>query len=84
MQTLINKKSEVNAIYLFFAKQLGLSIRPTDIGAQKIDSTMLNINKIVVAAFSVVDEVNQVRFFEETFLMANINPKIVLRMPSSL
>ena len=33
-----------------------------------------------VAAFSVVDKANQVRFFEETFLVANIRPEIVLGM----
>ena len=33
MQVLINLESEINAIYLFFAKQLGLPIRRTDIRA---------------------------------------------------
>ena len=32
---------------------------------------------MVVTAFSVVDKANQVRFFEETFLVANISPEIV-------
>ena len=36
---------------------------------------------MVVAAFSVVNKANQVRFFEETFLVANISPKVVLGMP---
>ena len=33
VQALIDLKSEVNAIYPSFAKQLGLPIRPTDVGA---------------------------------------------------
>ena len=78
VQALINLGSEVNAIYLSFAKQLGLSIRPTDIGAQKIDGTMLDTYGMVVAALSVVDKANQVRFFEETFLVANISPDTFL------
>ena len=39
VQALINSGSEVNAVHPSFAKQLGLSIRLTDVGAQKIDGT---------------------------------------------
>ena len=35
---------------------------------------------MVVTAFSVVDKANQVRFFEETLLVANISPEVVLEM----
>ena len=81
MQALIDSGSEVNAIHLFFVKQLGLPIRLTDVGVQKIDSTMLDTHRMVVAAFSVEDQANQVRFFEETFLVTNVSPKVVLEMP---
>ena len=36
---------------------------------------------MVVSAFLVVDKVNWVKFFEKTFLMANVSPKVVLGMP---
>ena len=36
---------------------------------------------MVVAAFSVKNKANRVRFFEEIFLVANISPKVVFRMP---
>ena len=36
---------------------------------------------MVVAAFSVENKANEVRFFEETFLVANNSPKVVLEMP---
>ena len=36
---------------------------------------------MVVAAFSVTDKANRVRFFEETFLVANVSPEVVLGMP---
>ena len=52
-----------------------------DVGAKKIDGTMLDIYGMVVAAFSLTDKTNQVRFFEKTFLVANVSPKIVLGMP---
>ena len=81
VQALIDSGSEVNAIHPSFVKQLGLSIRPTDVGAQKIDGTILDTHGMVVAAFSVEDKANRVRFFEETFLVANVSPEVVLGMP---
>ena len=36
---------------------------------------------MVVATFLVMDKANQVRFFEKSFLMANVSPKVVLGMP---
>ena len=77
---MINLGSEVNAIHPSFAKQLGLPIRPTDVGVQKIDGTTLDNHGMVVAAFSVVDKANRVKFFEKTFLMANVSPKVVFGM----
>ena len=80
VQALIDVESEVNAMHLSFAKQLDLPIRPTDVGAQKIAGTTLNTSRMVVATFLVVDKANQIRFFKETFLVANVNPKVVLEM----
>ena len=48
---------------------------------KKIDSTMLDIFGMVVVAFSVTDEANQVRFFEETILVANVSLEIVFGIP---
>ena len=81
VQTLIDSGNEVNAIHPTFIKELGLPIRLTDIGAQKIDGTTLDTYGMVVAAFSVTDKANRVRFFEETFLVANISSEVVLGMP---
>ena len=58
VQVLINSGSEVNAIYPTFAKQLGLSIRPTNVGAQKINSTTLETHGMVIASFSVENKAN--------------------------
>ena len=58
VQALINSGSKVNAIHLIFAKQLGLPIKLTDVGAQKIDGITLNTYEIVVTAFSVVNNAN--------------------------
>ena len=32
---------------------------------------------MIVAAFSIVNKVNRVKFFEETFLVANVSPEVV-------
>ena len=80
VQAFVNLENEVNAIYPSFAKQLGLPIRPTYVRDQKIDGTTLDTHKIGVAAVSVVDKANWVRFFEEIFLVANVSPKVVFGM----
>ena len=81
VQALIDSGSKVNAMHLSFVKQLGLPIRPIDVGAQKIDGSTLDTHGMVVAAFLVEDKANRVRFFEKTFLVANISPEVVLGMP---
>ena len=77
MSAFLDSGSKVNIIYLTFAQELRLSIRPTDVGAEKADGTMLDTYGIVVTVFSMMNKANQVRFFEKSFLVANISPKIV-------
>ncbi len=64
-----------------FTQQLGLKIRKNNIGAQKIDSTILEIYGIVVFTFSVLDKDGRERFFEESFLLADVKPDIMFGMP---
>ena len=77
MLALFDLGSKVNAIDPTFAKKISLHIRLTDVRAQKIDGTMLDIFRIVVTAFSMTDKANRVKFFEETFLLANVSLEIV-------
>ena len=42
---------------------------------------MLETYEMVVAVFSMENKANRVRFFEKTFLGANVSPEVVLRMP---
>ena len=77
---LLDLSSEVNAIYPTSAWELGLPIRITNIETPKIDGTMLDSFGMVITAFSVTDEANWVRFFEKTFLVANVSLKIVFGM----
>ena len=78
VSALFDLVSEVNMVHPAFAKELGLLIRLTDIGTQKIDGTTLDTFEMVVVAFSVADKANRVRFFEEIFLVANVSPEVVL------
>ena len=64
-----------------FAERLGLVIWTTNVGAQKIDGTTLKTYEMMVAAFSMTDQADRVRFFEKTFLVVNVSPDIVLGMP---
>ena len=80
VSALVNSGSEFNAVYPAFAKKLGLLIRPTNVGAQKIDGAAWETYWMVVAAFSVEDKANRERFFEETFLMANVSPEVVFEI----
>ncbi len=64
-----------------FAQQLGFKIRKTNVGAQKIDGTTLETYGMGVSTFSVSDKDGRERFFEESFLLADVKPDIVLAMP---
>ncbi len=73
--------SEVNAINQAFVSQLGLKIWKTNVEAQKIDGTTLETYGIVVSTFSILDKDSKERFFEKSFLLADVKPDVVLEMP---
>ncbi len=81
IEALLDSRSEVNAMSQAFAQQLGLKIRKTNVGAQKIDGTTLKTYEMVVSTFSGLDKDGKERFFEESFLLADVSPDIVLGMP---
>lgn len=78
--TLHNLKSEINTIHLIFAQKLGPRIKPINIRTQKIDGIILDIYKMIVVTFLIINQANRVRFFIETFLVVNVSLKIVIRM----
>ena len=61
--------------------KLGLCARKVDVVVQKIDRSHLNTFRMVIADYSVKDKLERVRFFQETFLLANIGLEVVLEMP---
>ena len=80
MSAFLDSGSQVNAMHLVFAERLGLVVRATNVSAQKIDGITLKTDGMVVAAFSMTDQADKVRFFEETFLVANVSPDVILGM----
>lgn len=60
---------------------LGLFAYSIDIRLHKIDGATLSTYGMVLANFQVQDKWKKTRFFSETFLVANINTKILLEMP---
>ena len=81
IRALINLGSKVNVITPVYAKPLGLQVWKTDVGAQKIDGSLLRTFGIVIIGFQVEDKLNTARFFQELFLLAEISMKVVLKMP---
>lgn len=65
VSALIDSNSKVNAMHPAYAKKLDLNIRKTDVGAQKIDNTILEIFKMIIAAFLVHDKARKIYFFEK-------------------
>ena len=53
----------------------------TNVEAQKIDGITLETYGIVVCTFSVLDKDGRERFFEKSFLLADVKPDIVLGIP---
>ena len=63
-----------------YASELSLRVYRTDVGAQKIDGSILKIFGIVLASFQMKDKLRKTQFFQETFLLADISTKVVLGM----
>ena len=55
-------------------------MRKINVRAQKIDNTILKIYKMVVSTFSVLNKDNRKRFFEKSFLLANVKLDVGLEM----
>ena len=80
IRALIDSGSEINAMTRAYASKLGLQVYHSNVGAQKIDGSTLQMFGIVLANFQVEDKLGRTRFFQETFLLANISIEVVLSM----
>ena len=63
VKALFDSGSKVNTMNPTFAQKLGLYIRKTNIGAQKIDSSVLETFGMIIADLKVEDKAGRFRFF---------------------
>ena len=63
-----------------YTKKLGFKIQNINVRANKIDSSTLKSFEIVIANFQIKDKVSRSRFFQKTFLIANIKFKMIIEM----
>ena len=80
IEVLLDSGSEINAISLAFTSHLGLKIWKTNFQAHNINSTILKTYGIVVFTFTMLDKDGSKKICEESFLLAEVKPKIVLRI----
>ena len=63
VKALLDNSSKINVINPDIVWKLSLKILKTNIGAQKINSSALEIFEMVIADFQVEDKANKTRFF---------------------
>lgn len=80
VQAPINSGIVFNAIKLVYSLKLGLKILCTNVGAQKIDDSIVKIFEIVITIFQIEDNLDLTQYFQETFLSADINMEIFLEI----
>ena len=78
---LIDSESEVNTMSPAYASKPGFKVRLTNVGAQKVDGSILERFGIVLASFQVEDKLKRAHFLQKTCLVAITSVKVIFRMP---
>ena len=65
---------------LIYIKKLGFKTWKTNIGAQKIDSSILETFGIVIPDIQIKDKAGKPRFFQKTFLVADTKFEVILKI----
>lgn len=65
IQALINSGNKVNAMTPAYTANLELKICLNNIGAHKIDSSIIETFKMILASFYVKDKLNKAEFFKK-------------------
>ena len=80
VRALLDSGSKVNAMNFAFAWKLGLHIRKTNVRAQKIEDSTLKTFGMIIADLQVEDKGDRLRFFQETFLVADTKFEVIQGM----
>ena len=60
---MFNSSNKVNAINLNYPQKLGLKILKTNIEAQKMNSSTLEVFEMMIADFQIKNKIDQSKFF---------------------
>lgn len=77
---MIDSGRKVNILTSAYTLKLDSKVYYTNVKAQKINALTLKMFKIVLASFNVEDKLKRPRFFQKSFLLADIKIKIVQKM----
>ena len=77
---LLDSKSKINAMTPVHAAHLGLKVKVSNVGMQKIVGSLLAIYSMVIITFQVVNKLVCSWFCQETFLLADIDMEVVSGM----
>ena len=80
-KALIDSGSEVNLISRAYANICALTVLHSSVSLEAINHQQVMTHGMGLLVFGVTDQLGQQRFFEETFLIADIPHNIVLGMP---
>ena len=80
VRALVDSKSKLNTVNPNFAWNLSFYIWKTNIAAKKINSSTRKTFEMVIDDFQVKDKISRPKFFQKTFLVANIIFNVILRM----
>lgn len=63
-----------------YSEKVDLILQSTNISNQKIHSSPLKTDRMVIAEFLIHDKLESARYFEETFLLIDTNLEMILMM----
>lgn len=80
IQALLDFSSEINIITPTYIAKLDLKVQSNNIKAQKINDSTFKTFKMVLTNIQVKNMLEKARFFQRTFLVANISVSVILNM----
>ena len=75
--SLIDFGNKLNTMTLSYIAKIGLKKQKTNVDVQNFDNFSLKTYGIVVDAFDILNKLSQSRFFEKTFLLADIKMEVI-------
>ena len=80
IKVLLDSGSKINAMNLVFTQKLGFYIQKTNVKAQKIDSSALEIFEMIIADLEMENKASRSKFFQKIFLVADTKFEAVLEI----